>query len=360
MESKYNIDFDKEIPKILWENKISIIFSTYQAGRLMIIGSSDGYNLQQIPIPFKKPMGITIKGKELAVAGLDEICFFSSNENVVKSIKNNYKNIDHLYIYRGSYNTSSIDIHDISYGENEIWGVNTLFSCLCKFDLSHNFVPKWKPNFISDIAPEDRCHLNGLAMLNGKPKYVTALSDTNIKEGWRKDIMNSGVVIDVEKNEIIIDGLSMPHSPTIVNDELYVLESGNGRLIKINTEKKTFDVIYQFNKFVRGMKHYGGVLFIGLSKIRESSKTFNDLDVIYSSKNAGLIVFDLRTKTPFGKIIYNNTIEEIYDVDIIEGYCNPAIITRINKKSKNIIVTPKNIYWRTFKEKNQEEDSEKN
>ena len=96
-------------------------------------------------------------------------------------------------------------------------------------------------------------------------------------------------------------------------------------------------------------------MFIGLSKIRESSKTFNDLDVIYSSKNAGLIVFDLRTKTSFGEIIYNNTIEEIYDVDIIEGHCNPAIITRMNKKSKNIIVTPKNVYWRTFKEKNQEE-----
>ena len=354
MESKYQIEFDKEIPKVLFDNKLSLIFSTYQAGRLMIIGSSDGVNLLQIPIPFKKPMGIAISGENMAIAGFDEICFFAGNTYVAKSLKNNEK-IDQAFVFRGAYNTSFLDIHDISYGIKEIWGVNTLFSCICTFDVTHNFVPKWKPSFITELMPEDRCHLNGLAMLNGKPKYVTALSTTNTKDGWRKDIMNTGVVIDVKKNEIIVDGLSMPHSPTIINDELYVLESGNGRLIKVNPENKTFDVIYQFNKFVRGMKHYGGVLFIGLSKIRESSKTFNDLDVIYSSKKAGIIVFDLRTRTSFGQILYDNTVEEIYDVDVIEGYCKPAIITRLNKKSKHVIVTPENVFWRKMKEKNQEE-----
>ena len=355
MESRYTIEFDKEIPKVLFDNKISIIFSTYQAGRLMIIGSVDGFNLQQIPIPFKKPMGIALHKNQLAVAGLDEICFFSGNTSVVDSLKYNEKKIDQVYVFRGAFNTSSLDIHDISYGKKGIWGVNTLFSCLCTFDVRYNFVPKWKPSFISELIPEDRCHLNGLAMLNGEPKYVTALSSTDDKEGWRKDIMNSGVVIDVVSNEIILDGLAMPHSPTIIDGELYVLESGNGRLIKVDIEKKSYEVIYEFNKFVRGMKYYKGILFIGLSKIREGSKAFNDLDVLYSSKKAGIIVFDLRTKTSFGKITYSDTVEEIYDVDLIEGYCKPAIITRLNKKSKNIIVTPENIFWRKLKEKKKEE-----
>ena len=352
MESKYTIEFDKAIPKVLFDNKVSVIFSTYQAGRLMLIGSLDGNKLQQIPIPFKKPMGIAVKANQLAIAGLDEICFFASNTSVVDSLKYNEKKIDQVYVFRGSHNTSSLDIHDISYTKNnQIIGINTLFSCICKFDLTHNFIPIWKPKFISELVPEDRCHLNGLAMLNGKPKFVTALGSTNKKEGWRKDIMESGILVDVDSNEIILDGLAMPHSPTIINNELYLLESGNGRLIKVDVANKSFQVIYEFNKFVRGMKYYKGILFIGQSKIREGSKAFNDLDVVYSSKNAGIIIFDLRTKASFGKITYLDTIEEIYDVDLIEGFCKPAIITRLNEKSKNLIVTPKNIFWRKLKPK---------
>jgi len=351
MEPKYNIQFDKEIPKVLHDNKISLVFSTYQASRLMIIGCTDGNILQQIPIPIKKPMGIAIRENELAVAALDEIHFFAGETKLVDSLKYNEKKIDQVYVFRGSYNTSSLDIHDITFCNNELWGVNTLFSCLCTFSFNSNFIPKWQPYFIDELMPEDRCHLNGLALKNGKPKYVTALSSTNSKEGWRKDIMESGIIMDVESNEIIIDGLAMPHSPTIINDELYVLESGNGRLIKVNTETKSYEVVHEFNKFIRGMKYYGGVLFIGLSKIRENAKAFKDLDVVYSSKKAGVIVFDLRTKTSFGEITYDNTIEEIYDVNIIKGYCKPAIITKLNEKSKNIIVTPERVFWKKKKEK---------
>ena len=350
MDSKY-IQFDNEVANLLFKNKISILFSTYQANQLMVIGSNDGTHIQQSPIPVEKPMGIAVKNNKLAVATKDEIHFFAKNDELVSSLKNNTGKIDSIYVFRGAYNTGFLDIHDITYAKKELWGINTLFSCLCTFDLESNFTKRWSPYFIDKLVPEDRCHLNGLAMKNGKPKYVTALSSTNTKEGWRKNIMENGILMDVEKNDIILEGLAMPHSPTIINNNLYLLESGNGRLIKVSIEKKSFEVIYEFNKFVRGMKYSKGLLFVGVSKIRENSKAFNDLDVVYSSKNAGIIILDMKTKTTRGKITYSEIIEEIYDVNLIEGFCKTGIITRSNEKSKNLIITPNQIFWRDLKNK---------
>ena len=346
MEDKYNIDFDKEIASVLHKANISIVFSTYQAGRIMVIGSLDGHKLHQIPISFKKPMGIAVEGSKLAVAGLDEVLFFSNNENIVNTIKLNDKNFDTVYVQRGAYNTSSLDIHDIHFGDGVLWGVNTLFSCICTFDINYNFRPKWKPNFISRLSPEDRCHLNGMAMKDGLPKYVTALSKTDSKEGWREDVMNTGLLMEVPSSEIVLDNLAMPHSPTLINDELYLLESGSGKLLKVNLQEKSYDVIYNFGRFVRGMVHHKGLLIIGASKIRETSKSFEGLDVKENSKNAGIIIFDLRTKTIFGELNYSNTVEEIYDVNIIDGFKKPAIINQLDDRCKEIIVFPKNVYWR--------------
>lgn len=352
MKKKLDLTFDSSIPKVLFENKISIIFSTYQAGRLMIIGSSDGYNIHQTPISYKKPMGIAVEDNRIAIASFDEISFYTSNRKIIDAIKSDLNDFDQMYLYRASYNTNTLDIHDIHFDKSGLWGVNTLFSCLCKFTLESSFSPRWAPPFISELAPEDRCHLNGLALENNLPKYITALSSTNHKDGWRDDIMNSGIVMDVTTNEIICENLAMPHSPRIINGELYFLESARGKLFKWNSATKEKELIYNFNKFIRGFKYYKGILFIAFSKIRESSKSFQKVEVKENSLNAGFTIFDLRTRTTFGELLYTNTIDEIYDINIIEGYNKPGIVTKLNKKNSSIIVTPENVYWKKISEEN--------
>lgn len=358
MQKKFDIRLDKDVPRFLYEMNISIMLSTYQAGRIVIIGSNDGVQLHQIPIGFKKPMGVAIEGSKLAVACLDELQFFSNNENIAKTLKINEKNFDTAYVQRAIYNTSNLDIHDIEFGEGVLWGVNTLFSCLCTFDINYSFRPKWKPSFITELVPEDRCHLNGMVLQDGLPKYVTALSSSNEKEGWRKDISKTGVLLEVPSSKVLLDQLSMPHSPILVDGNVYLLESGNGNLIKYNPEKGTKEVVYNFNKFVRGMSHHNGILYIGTSKIRLSSKTFNELDVKDNSTEAGLILFDLNYKHIIGELYYNDTVEEIYDVKIVEGFKKPVIINKLEEKYKDIIVFPKNVFWK--KEKKDKQESTQN
>lgn len=348
---KFEITFDAEVPQILFQKKISIVFSTYQAGALVVIGSPEGRTLHQIPVSFKKPMGIAMQDNKLAVAGLEEVVFFSNAEDIVGSMKNNDKGFDTVFVQRAAFNVGMIDVHDIAFGDGQLWGINTKFSCIATFDINYSFRPKWKPNFIDYLMPEDKCHMNGMVMQDGLPKYVTALAKSNEKEGWRKDIMNTGILMEVPTSEIILEQLAMPHSPTWINNELYLLESGKGLLVRVDIEKKSKEVIFSFNRFVRGMTYFEGYLFIGTSKMRKSSDTFDKLDVTEQSNYAGFVIFDLKNRKIVGELNYQDTVDEIYDIAHFDGFMKPAIISQYQEQHNQVIVFPKHVFWKQPKEK---------
>ena len=68
----------------------------------------------------------------------------------------------------------------------------------------------WRPPFITALAAEDRCHLNGLAIVDGRPGFVTALGTTDTRDGWRANKPHGGCILDVATGEIITRGLSPP------------------------------------------------------------------------------------------------------------------------------------------------------
>jgi uncharacterized protein (TIGR03032 family) len=346
MKNKFELNYSGIIPQILKENNICVLLSTYQAGKVIILSSKNN-ELFQTPISFKKPMGIAIQGSKLAVACMDEIIFFSKNENIASFVNKENNSYDSVYIERASYNTSTLDIHDLDFGDGVIWGVNTLFSCLSIFDINYSHRPKWKPPFITKLVPEDRCHLNGMALKDDIPKYVTALSDDDQYQGWRKNKLNTGILMEVPSGDIILSNLAMPHSPRFYNQELYLLESGIGNLIKVNVEEKSSEVIFNFNCFIRGLTFSNNLAFIGKSKIRENSTDFNKLEVKENSLNAGLIIFCMNTLKVIGEINYTAAIQELYDVQIIENTANAVIITKEIEEYRNIITFPGNVFKKT-------------
>jgi uncharacterized protein (TIGR03032 family) len=349
MEKKYEIHYTQSLPELLNQLKSSILITTYQAGKLIAISEKNG-EIHQLPVSFKKPMGVAIHGKKLAVACIDEIQFFSREVDDHVRSRNGLEDFDAIYLNRATYHTGIMDVHDMEFGGGMLWGVNTLFSCIGVYDINFSFRPKWKPPFISGLAPEDRCHLNGMAMETDMPKYVTALSADNIGQGWRKDKLRTGILMEVPSGDFILENLSMPHSPRIHDGSLYLLESGNGNLIKVDTEHKTKEVIFNFDCFVRGMAFIGDVVVIGKSKIRETSKDFNDLSVKENSKNAGVIFFDLAKRQVLGVINYDTSVEEIFDVQVLPDVLSPVLVSTQIDKFNDIITMPTGAFWKTEKE----------
>ncbi len=342
----FSCTYSAQVPELLQRLNCTLAISTYQAGKLVFISALNESKIIQLPRTFEKPMGIAhdYDKDKLAVACKDEVIVFANSKDLAKHYPKSPNKYDALYMPRLTYHTGTLDIHDLNFGLNNVlYGVNTLFSSLIKLDDDYNFTPIWQPKFIDKVVAEDRCHLNGMAMLDGKPKYVTAFGQGNSLQSWRETVTTGGVIIDVDTDEIIIDGLAMPHTPRIFNGELYTLLSATGELIKVNKENGTFEVIVKLDGFVRGMDLHQDYLFIGLSKLRENSSTFAKLNL--KANEAGIMIVHLPTGSIAGKITYQTSLDEIYDVHVLPGKSRPNIMNTIRPEYKEGVTTPDSTFW---------------
>ncbi|MFH0867047.1 MAG: TIGR03032 family protein [Bacteroidota bacterium] len=345
----FQCTYSPEVPKLLLKLNCSLVISTYQAGKVIFLSPQNNESLIQLPRTFLKPMGIAVDhnhpSRKMAIACKDEIIVFVNSPELGLHYPSKPNTYDAFFVPRLTYHTGDVDLHDLLWGNDKIFAVNTLFSCIATFDDTYNFTPYWTPPFISRIVSEDRCHLNGMIMIDGKPRYATCFSNSNTFQGWRNVVTNGGILMDIEKNEIIVDKLPMPHSPRMINGEIYMLLSATSELVKINTDKRNYEVITKLNGFVRGMAHYGDYLFIGLSKLRKSSATFSRLEITNKLMNTGISIVHIPSGKVEGEIIYNSSVEEIYDVHVLPDILRPNILNTIRPEYKMGLSIPGSTFW---------------
>ncbi|MGB1062432.1 MAG: TIGR03032 family protein, partial [Ketobacter sp.] len=243
------------------------MLSTYKAGKLIILSLVNG-QVTQLPRTFNKPMGMALSGKRMAVATKEEVIVLGNSSSLAQHYPKAPGRYDSLWMPRATYYNGETDTHDMAWGEDGLWSVNTRFSCLALVDDSFSFRPAWAPPFITQLLPEDRCHLNGMALQDGKPKYVTLLGKSDTAKGWRPHKHGGGLLMDVSSNEIVTGGLSMPHSPRIIDGQLYVCNSGEGEILKIDQESGAATTLAKLPGFLRGLSSLGDYLVVGMSLLR--------------------------------------------------------------------------------------------
>ena len=251
---------------------------------------------------------------------------------------------DACFLPRSSHVTGNIQIHEMAWGAgNELWVVNTRFSCLCTLDGSASFAPRWRPPFVIALEPTDRCHLNGLGMVDGRPRYVTALGETDEPAGWRANKARGGIVMDVASGEVITRGLSMPHSPRWYAGRLWVCESARGRsgYIDLNTGK--YEPIAEVPGFTRGLDFAGNLAFVGLSQVRESA-VFSGIPITErlteEERTCGVCVIDLRSGQVIGLLRFETAVQEVFAVTVLPGRRYPELINDDEKLLENSFVVP--------------------
>src|SRR5207244_3053139 len=209
----------------------------------------------------------------------------------------------------------------------ELWIVNTRFSCLCTLDPDYSFVPRWQPPFITALAAEDRCHLNGLALVDGRPKYATALGETDTANGWRTNKPHGGCLMDIPTGNIITRGLSMPHSPRWHDGRLWLLESGTGRLLQVDPTTGRRQTVAEVPGFARGLALSGPYAFVGLSKIRKTSAMDGvPLAERRDELKCGVAAVDVRSGQIIGMLEFQTAVEEIFDVQLLPGLRFPEVV----------------------------------
>lgn len=342
----FDCSYTPQFAELLHNLGISLAISTYQAGKVVFLSAVDKDRLVQLPRTFDAPMGMATAQDGLAIATKDEVIVLRNSASSAPTYPPKQGVYDGMFLPRATYHTGVIAMHDMAFmPNNELIGVNTSFSCLCKIDNNYSFTPFWQPPFIDELLPEDRCHLNGMATENGEIKYLSALGQTNTPQGWRDNKMDGGVVMEYPSGKIIANGLGMPHSPRIYDNELYVLNSTQGELLKINRTTGEKEVICQLGGFARGMSRSGDYLFIGVSKLRHNSTAFSDLPIAEKSF-AGVVAVYLPYGSIAGSFQYTMTVDEIYDVKVLPQLRRPSLLSTNMEAAKNSIVTPQESYWK--------------
>jgi uncharacterized protein (TIGR03032 family) len=341
----FSCTMSPNMAELLFELNGSIALTTYQAGKLIFISALNQSEIVQLPRQYDKAMGLAIHGNKMAVATKNEVQVLSNSKALALNYGKTPGLYDGLYLPRATYYSGEVDLHDMAWGTEGLWAVNTRFSCLSIINDDYSFDQRWTPSFITDLTPDDRCHLNGMAMENGKPKYVSALGTTNASKGWRENIQGGGVIMDVNSKEIVAHGLPMPHSPRLFDGKLYALSSATGELICVDPASGKYDVVTKVKGFVRGMCKKGDVLFIGLSKLRQNASTFRDLPIAKESMFCGVVAIHLPSGNQIGFIKYENSVEEIYDVQFLDGMRRPGILNTLKDDHRKALVTNTDAFW---------------
>jgi uncharacterized protein (TIGR03032 family) len=315
---------------LLHQLGLSLLVTTYQANKLLVVRAA-GAGLSTLIRHFDKPMGLAVDARRLALGTLNQVWLFRNAPDIALRIEPAGAH-DACYLPRSCHVTGDIAVHEMAWGGDELWIVNTRFSCLCTVDADYSFVPRWQPPFITGLAAEDRCHLNGLALTPGEretlvPRYVTALGEADTRDGWRPNKPHGGCLIDIPSGEIVARGLSMPHSPRWHDGRLWLLESGTGRLVLVDTATGGWQSVAELPGFARGLAFAGPYAFVGLSKIREkSAMTGVPLAQRRNQLKCGVAVMDTRNGGLVALLEFQTAVEEIFDVQVLAGLRFPEII----------------------------------
>jgi hypothetical protein len=355
-------------PAILNELGSSLAVTTYQAGKLVIL-RSDGGVINTHFRAFNKPMGLAVGRGRLAIGTAIDVWEFRNVPAVASKLKPPEKH-DACFLPRSAHVTGDIQIHELAYVEagsrergagsseqpatgdsplhaprsslptdtrhptpdtfrDELWFVNTRFSCLATHDPDHSFAPVWRPRFISQLTPDDRCHLNGIGLVDGRPRWVTALGETDTAGGWRENKKNGGILIDIDSNEVVARGLSMPHSPRWHAGRLWLLESGTGSLGYVDLKNGRYEPIVHLDGFTRGLEMIGNLALIGLSQVRETA-VFSGIQITErlqeTERTCGVWVVDIERGQVIAFLKFEEAVQEIFAVALLPGMRFPDLI----------------------------------
>jgi uncharacterized protein (TIGR03032 family) len=352
------------LPELLEETASSLLVTTYQAGKLVVL-RNDGGVLNTHYRNFIRPMGLATAAGKLAIGVRSEIWEYhnvpavcpkldllgsrdgrpsvtspgtdtpmqlqngTDMEQSAESAVQTASDLKHdgCFLPRRSHTTGDVQIHEMAWVKDELWFINTAFSCLCTRSDFNSFEPRWRPPFVPHLAPGDCCHLNGMAAHDGRVRYVTALGESRDPGGWRENKCNGGILVDVDSGETIIRGLAMPHSPRWYREQLWLLESGDGSFGAVDLATGKYEPIVHLPGFTRGLSFLGPLAFIGLSQVRDTA-VFSGIPIVdrVDKRTCGVWVVNIYSGQIVAFVRFEEAVQEIFAIEALPGIRYPDVI----------------------------------
>jgi uncharacterized protein (TIGR03032 family) len=333
------ISYSPGLERWLADQNVSLAFAVPPA-KLFLIGLGESGRLSVFQRTFNKCMGLAARGTSTIYLGTRYQIWQLENALAADA---RHGDFDRLYVPRRVWTTGYVNCHDVAVDSaGEVVFVNTRFGCLAKVSERFSFEPLWWPPFQSRRIQGDCCHLNGVAMLDGEPQFVTSVSRTGEHDSWRQHRASGGVVTEVHGSEIVCDGLSMPHSPRLYRDKLWLTNAGTGEFGRVDLARGKFEPITFIPGFVRGLSFAGDYAVVGSSKFRDGSLYAGlPLDDILAQAGTepklGIFVVSLTTGEIAEWLLVEGPMFELFDVIALPGVRRPMALGLVSDEIEHMV-----------------------
>lgn len=339
------IRVDDSFRDLLVAHKSSLAFTVGPDG-LVIMGTDNAKSIHVEHKYLQNGFAVACKGDRLAVSSRFGITVFNKSTRLAAAHPIRPNLYDAYFSPLVTFHTGDCLVHDIAIAKAGLVVANTRFSTVCLIDGRFNFNPIWSPAFISLPMPEDRCHLNGVVADDERLRYVTAFGPYDVKGGWRDGQAFKGLLIDVVADKTLADDLIMPHSPRLIDGNLYVCESGRGAVLEIDRTSGERRCLVELPGLTRGLAVSRDVLFVGLSNFRSSVNRW-ELPVVQSRRQllSGVAAVDLRSGKVIGMATILNPSREVLDVAVLPGMRCAGMSDIDSADDYQLIESPAGGYW---------------
>ena len=315
------------LPGLFEQLNISLVVSTYQAGKVILV-RNDGGTINTHFRSFAKPMGITADANRLTVGGTNTVWYYRNMPAVAPEARATGQT-RRLLPARGASTSPATSTSTSWPGTvtgNCGWSTPASGAC-ARWTPTTASTPAGGPPFVSALAPEDRCHLNGLAMVDGRPKYVTALGETDTP---RRLAGEQGARRHADRRRDRRDPAAGPlHAPLapLVPGQALGAGIGRGQPRRRGPGTGKLEKVTETPGFTRGLDFYGPLAFIGLSQVRESA-VFSGIPLVerLEERTCGVWVVHIETGQTVGFLRFEEGVQEIFAVQVLPNIRFPEML----------------------------------
>lgn len=318
-------NFSRLFPLWLRENKCNIVVSCYRKNRLFCIGMQGSGHVSTYFATVLRPMGLAYDDTDGTI--------LSSERGNITTFKckgsetcPQYGYFDKLYLPTHVFLSSDTDIHDLRIGaDSKLYYVSARFNSICMPSTENSFDVHWIPPWISTVdgmpPAEDRCHLNGMAIVDGLPRFVTSSCISDYSGAWREH-HGEGVVYDILNETIVASGLWAPHSPNWYDGKLWIAEAGTGQFGYVDLVERKFVAKKFLPGFIRGITIYNNFALINTSMDRHDY-AFKDLPLGHlveqsgARVRSGVWIIDMNTFDVRHTFEFIDPTSELYDIIVL-------------------------------------------
>ncbi|MDO4574550.1 MAG: TIGR03032 family protein [Planctomycetia bacterium] len=326
----------------------SIALTLPTSGKVAFLGW-DGRQITAFYRQFDYPTGMAVHGEQLLITSRQRITLYANNRQLSYDYDPQTPGVyDSCYLPRASWYVGEVYPRETAFDKQGMLFVNTRFSCLARPSFKYHFETAWKPEFVSEVVPEDRCHLSGVAIAENQAAYVTAFGATNTQEGWKENLLTSGVLINVPANQVVLRGLCMPHSPRWYKGCLWFLNSGAGELWVLSPRTNDVKVVCSLPGYVHGLDFWNDYAIIGVSLPRNGENNGENGRLPFMRKNqkpfCGVVVLNIHSGQIAGIFQFLQGCSEIFDLRLLPKSRRVALLT-LDKPACHEAVTCDQASW---------------